>query len=160
MKQKLKRRPLTAVRRKRRIGSALDNYSHVDYQRSESVDFEKTTNEVDFLNRDSKKNHLLHHDQNTRKQADEQIIVFSAIDKKLKNKLKKKVPLYKDNIMGHVVYQETRSKIIRPCSSKPFYKPNETIVERTRKSKILRIKRDLNREKNKILNEYYKEAEE
>lgn len=67
-------------------------------------------------------------------------LVFSAINDELKKNLKQSVPLYKDSMMGHVVYQETRSKIIRPSSSKPFYNANRTILDEAKQQKMKRFK--------------------
>ena len=154
--RKKKKRPFTGIRRRNRA-SVMNTRSLKLKGRSESADFQSTSKMSFFGNKQNKtrkSGNLI----SPKEESEDKIIVFSAINKELKRNLKKKVPLYKDNMMGHVVYQETTSKIIRPCSSKPFYRPNKTIIDRNKRSKILRIKRDLEREKQKIINEYFNEA--
>lgn len=49
-------------------------------------------------------------------------MVYSTINKDLKIELKKHVPLYKHREMGHILYKETASKIVRPKTALSSYK--------------------------------------
>lgn len=93
-----------------------------------------------------------------RKLDDDKTLVISAINTRFKKDLKRNVPLYKENFMGHVFYEESSSRIIRPTSSKPFYKPGKTIVDRNRKFTFMKTRRDIKRSKKKIIKNYLKEA--
>lgn len=41
--------------------------------------------------------------------------------------------------MGHVVYKETQSNIIRPSSSKPSYSPNFTFMDEAKRQKLKKL---------------------
>lgn len=49
-------------------------------------------------------------------------MVYSTINKDLKIELKKHVPLYKHREMGHILYKETESRIVRPKTALNSYK--------------------------------------
>lgn len=49
-------------------------------------------------------------------------MIYSTINKDLKLELKKHVPLYNHREMGHIMYKETTSKIVRPRTASASYK--------------------------------------